>query len=79
MILQIFFGLAYGSLSVWLRFSRQIIKIVLQTNKDAIVRLPVADKATMFATMIYAYLFWQEQAISNTSKQVLKYSSTCSC
>ena len=52
MILQIIFGLTHGSLSVWLRFSRRMIVKVLLTHEDAVVRLPTADEATLFATMI---------------------------
>ena len=52
MILQIIFGLTHGSLSVWLRFSRRMIVKILLTHEDAVVRLPTADEATLFATMI---------------------------
>jgi hypothetical protein len=52
MILQIIFGLTHGSLSVWLRFSRRMIVKVLLTHEDAVVRLPTADEATLFATII---------------------------
>jgi len=52
MIMQIIFGLTHGSLSNWLSFSRQMTVKVLLTNEDAIVRLPTADKTTLFATMI---------------------------
>jgi hypothetical protein len=52
MIMQIIFGLTHGSLSNWLSFSRQMTVKVLLTNEDANVRLPTADKTTLFATMI---------------------------
>jgi hypothetical protein len=53
MILQIIFGLTHGSLNIWLRLSRRMIVKVLQTNEDAIVRLPTAAETTLFASMIH--------------------------
>ena len=53
MILQIIFGLTHGSLNIRLRFSRRMIVKVLQTNEDAIVRLPTTAENILFASIVY--------------------------
>jgi len=60
MILQTIFGLTKGSLTVWLRFSKQIIAKVLHfalTNEDAIVRLPTAAKTALFVVSMIIQKF----------------------
>ena len=52
MILQINFGLTYGSLSIRLKSSRLMIAKVLLAYKNVIVHLSTAGKTTLFASMI---------------------------
>lgn len=52
MNLQLIFGLTSSKISIWLRFSRRILLLVLSQMKEAAVEMPSVEEARSLATFI---------------------------